>query len=70
MTKPGEQRHRSDRFGDDEADMDLVDYRKRRSRRSNPGFDPADDLVVDELGRREYVEDPDGAEARRARQAP
>ena len=37
--------------------MDLIDYRKRRSRRSDPGMDPEDDLVVDELGPRQNAED-------------
>ena len=57
MSRPPHISTDPDPFWDDEADMDLIDYRKRRSRRSDPGMDPEDDLVVDELGRREYAED-------------
>jgi hypothetical protein len=44
----------------DEADPN--ERRKRNSRQSDPGLDPEYGLVVDELGRHEYAEDPDGAE--------
>ena len=40
-------------FDGDEADIDPVDYRKRRIRRSDSGLDPEEDLVD--------VDDPDGA---------
>ena len=55
-------------FDWDEADIDPVDYRKRRIRRSDPGLDPEEDLVdVDDAECRAFAEaateyaDPDGA---------
>jgi hypothetical protein len=55
-------------FDWDEADIDPVDYRKRRIRRSDSGLDPEEDLVdVDDAECRAFAEaateyaDPDGA---------